>query len=134
MTTFVGLALIVLAALCSPAARAGTLPCESTAIGANGQRQFVCTVARSVRFTARFSGGHDDTKASLEMTVDDVPTVCDAGSKPSLMGEDGDVSLVCTLTFDATAPPRKTVRVLLRWHHAEYVDADLVTPAPLRQP
>lgn len=77
-------------------------------------------IVRHFRFTARFSGSHDDTTASLRPTIDGAPLACDTGSKTELMGEDGDVSLECR--FSVSAGPTQVLRVMLSWHHAEYTD------------
>ena len=80
---------------------------------------------RRWRFQAHFSGGHDDTEASMTLTLDGRALTCDPGSKTSLMGEDGEVSLECRFTADALATrPRKLVATV-KFHHAEYTGADL---------
>jgi hypothetical protein len=72
------------------------------------------------RFRAMFSGGHDDTVASLVSTrLDGQPLVCAPGSKTRLEGEDGDVSLECR--FDVAAQGAATnFEVQVRWSHAQY--------------
>ena len=72
-------------------------------------------------FTARFSGGHDDTMARLQPQIDGAPLACEAGSKTELVGEEGDVSLHCAFTGVREAE----LRVTVRWSHAEYTDAAL---------
>jgi len=82
-----------------------------------------CTLppGRAHRLTFRFGGGHDDTSASLDARLDGQPTKCDAGSKTSLFGEDGDVSLHCGIAAgDGTAP--RTLVVTVLWSHAQYRD------------
>lgn len=102
--------------------------CDSTAQGASG-RMFVCELdvaaPARLRFTANFSGGHDDTTASLKVTLNGVPLQCDEGSKTSLVGEDGDVSLECKVSLAGPAPSRRSLGVALKWNHAEYVNAEL---------
>lgn len=110
------------------ASAANVVPCEQTAVGANGQQQVSCVLDRpatAFRFRANFSGGHDDTKASMTVTVDGTPHRCDDGSKTSLIGEDGDVSLECMISFAKAPPMRRVLGVTLLWYHAEYVDAEL---------
>ena len=98
--------------------------CASTA-GGGGSRQVECRLERpekaaSYRFLARFSGGHDDTVASLEAALDGAAEACGPGSKTYLVGEDGDVSLHCTIApVDRAGAPR-VLRVVVRWSHAEF--------------
>jgi hypothetical protein len=89
------------------------------------ERRFECTVDAAAgnvppRFIALFSGGHDDTMASLRIQADGADTACGAGSKPELMGEDGNVSLLCHLPLVQLSPGRHLVTVNLRWSHARY--------------
>lgn len=77
------------------------------------------------RFKADFSGGHDDTEASIAFTLDGVPLACGQGSKTRLFGEDGDISLECQL---ALTGPAGTVRLLgatVKFRHAEFVAVEL---------
>ena len=103
----------------------GSGDCATTA-GGGGSRQVECRLdgsegAASYRFLARFSGGHDDTVASLEAALDGAPDACGPGSKTYLVGEDGDVSLDCTIApVDRAGAPR-VLRVVVRWSHAEFV-------------
>ncbi|WP_216075105.1 hypothetical protein, partial [Acinetobacter baumannii] len=74
----------------SPVLAQGKLSCEVQAPGAD-RRQVTCPLSASgatqrFRFKARFSGGHDDTKASITPTLNGAPLVCDKGSKISLFG------------------------------------------------
>jgi cytoskeletal protein RodZ len=73
-------------------------------------------------FKTNFSGGHDDTTASMIASLDGLPLTCDEGSKTTLMGEDGDVSLECKFSVRARAGTRLVLKVLLSWRHAEYSD------------
>jgi hypothetical protein len=79
------------------------------------------------RFKANFSGGHDDTMASMTTTLDGAPLACDPGSKTSLMGEDGDVSLECRFSLAPAAGTKHVLQVLLKWSHAQYTDFEFVT-------
>lgn len=92
-------------------------------------REVECSLKASAdtrRYTLQvnFSGGHDDTMAKLAPSLNGTPLSCEDGSKVSLMGEDGDVSLVCLFTA-----PRGSKRAVLlatfTWSHAEYVSYTL---------
>ena len=121
-------------------ADAGRLPgeentaCESQSPGGDFV-QFSCALprdgsARRFRFQAHFTGGHDDTSASMVLTLDDAPLACDAGSKTRLFGEDGDVSLVCRFSIagraGSAAGGRVMLGVALLWSHAQYALTELV--------
>jgi hypothetical protein len=80
---------------------------------------------RQMRFTANFSGSHDDTMASMSATLDGAALACDAGSKTDLMGEDGDVSLHCRFTLVAPAGAERELKVALAWRHAQYTGFEL---------
>ena len=60
--------------------------------------------------------------ASITPSLDDVPLACDKGSKISLMGEDGDVSLDCRFSMAEKPGTKKVLRVKVSWSHAQYVD------------
>lgn len=90
-------------------------------------RDLLCTLpaadaGRRFAFVANFSGGHDDTRASIAATLDDQPLACLDGSKTSLFGEDGDVSLTCRFALPRTGVGAARLKVLVRWSHAEYTD------------
>lgn len=60
-------------------------------------KEITCSIPASPgkslpRLVVKFSGGHDDTMASMAVQVNGEPFTCGAGSKLRLMGEDGDVS------------------------------------------
>src|SRR5262245_32334065 len=81
--------------------------CYSQSPGGDA-RTFTCPLSvpdgtRHFRFTAAFSGGHDDTMASMTLTLDGAPLACAPGSKTSLMGEDGDVGLECKFSIAGNA-------------------------------
>jgi hypothetical protein len=78
------------------------------------------------RFKADFAGGHDDTSASMTVTLDNVPLDCDAGSKTRLFGEDGDVSLACSFRVRGDIGAQPVFGVALLWSHAQYVRTVLV--------
>jgi hypothetical protein len=104
--------------------------CESQSSGGDFV-EFTCPLAATGaakvwRFKADFSGGHDDTSASMSMTLDGAPLACEAGSKTRLFGEDGDVSLICRFRTGAASGGRSTLVVALLWSHAQYVRTELV--------
>ena len=114
------------------AAGSNKLQCESGSPGGD-LRDISCPLAgasapQRFRFKADFSGGHDDTMASMALSVDGAPLECEQGSKTHLMGEDGDVSLECRFSLLATGSTRRLLRVVLKWSHAQYTDFAL-TPA-----
>lgn len=93
-------------------------------------REVACAIpasaeSRRFEFIARFSGGHDDTRASIRPSLNGQPLVCDEGSKTSLFAEDGDVSLQCRFSAPADAGARLLVTV--RWSHAEYTNFELLS-------
>lgn len=131
-TTF--LSIICLSAGLGSGADAGTaiaagpnkVQCESKSPGGDF-RDISCpldaaSTPRRFRFKADFSGGHDDTMASMTLSVDGAPLPCEQGSKTHLMGEDGDVSLECRFSLSDTGSTRPVLRVLLKWSHAQYTD------------
>ncbi len=112
-----------------PAGARAALPCEAQA-SPGDLRNFSCplkaaTTSRRYRFKADFSGGHDDTMASMALSLDGAPLACDEGSKTSLMGEDGDVSLECRFSVPQSGGS-PVLKVVVKWSHAQYTDAGLV--------
>lgn len=95
-------------------------------------REVSCTIpaaaqTRRFEFIARFSGGHDDTRASIRPSLNGQSLVCDEGSKTSLFAEDGDVSLQCRFTLPATSADAAKLQVTVRWSHAEYANFELAS-------
>lgn len=84
-------------------------------------------VAGRFRFTANFSGGHDDTAARLEVSVNGAPFACEDGSKLFLNAEDGNVSLWCDLSTAGPIAAAGAFEVRIYHSHAEFVDY-AVTP------
>lgn len=109
----------------------GKASCESRTPRAD-RRDITCSLGPSAtlqhfRFKARFSGSHDDTSASLTATLDGRPLACEEGSKISLTGEDeGDVAMECRFSVKQGAGADQAVRILLSWHHAQYMDFELL--------
>ena len=104
--------------------------CDSQSPGGDF-RTFTCPLSVTggnwrFHFRATFSGGHDDTKASMTLTLDGAPLTCDVGSKTSLFGEDGDIGLECRFSVTEKAAATQALRVDLRWSHAQYTGFELV--------
>jgi hypothetical protein len=51
---------------------------------------------------------------------------CDEGSKTRLMGEDGDVSLVCRFSTSTASRSNQGLVVQLTWSHAQYAGFSFV--------
>lgn len=69
--------------------------------------------------TVNFSGGHDDTMARMTPMLNGTPATCEDGSKTSLMGEDGEVSLTCLFTIQGSLKGSSFVATFT-WSHAQY--------------
>ena len=80
---------------------------------------------RRFRFKADFSGGHDDTIASMAVNLDGAPLACDKDSKTYLMGEDGKVSLHCSFSTPGSLNAR-TLGIIIKWSHAQYEGSGLI--------
>lgn len=94
-------------------------------------REISCAIpagaaGRQFRFQAMFTGGHDDTSASLAPELDGQAFTCEDGSKLSLFGEDGDVSVHCRFSGAATAGKPGRLKVLIKWSHAQYADFEFL--------
>jgi hypothetical protein len=122
---------LVLLPLLPPSAAQGETRPRCEAPPAPGDRlDIACKLSasatpRPMRFSANFSGSHDDTMASMTATLDGAELACDAGSKTDLMGEDGDVSLHCRFTLVAPAGAERVLKVALSWRHAQYTGFEL---------
>lgn len=130
MRRLLALTMLTLAAAApAPAAeRPMSSPCQASSPGGD-RLDFSCPVDASgvgqrFRFSAYFSGGHDDTMATMVPTLDGAPLACEAGSKTRLMGEDGDVSLACRFTLQGPAGAKHVLDVSVRWSHAEYTHVE----------
>jgi hypothetical protein len=102
------------------------LHCESHAL-AGDTRDIECPLYASgtnqrFGFKTNFSGGHDDTTASMTATLNGLPLACEDGSKTSLMSEDGDVSLKCKFSVTEKAGTQLVLKVKVSWRHAQYTD------------
>lgn len=127
--------IVVVAGLFLPAEAAGSpgkgaLACSFQTPGGD-LRVFTCPfegtgTTQAYRFSARFSGGHDDTSASMSLTLNGSPQLCETGSKTHLFGEDGDVSLECRVQIKEKDGTKLVLGVTLLWSHAQYVGTELV--------
>jgi hypothetical protein len=118
--------------------KAERVACESPPPPGN-LREIRCpiTMHRPIQhfhFKVNFSGGHDDTSASIAPRMNDGPFTCDKGSKLSLFGEDGDVSLECKFTITAAVGSVHNFGVAVKWNHAEYTDFQLLAESLLENP
>jgi hypothetical protein len=127
--------LVLAAALALPAQAATSLPCEGRPTG-YGTAELVCVLepgdaAGPLRFSARFSGVHDDSQAGLAASVDGAPLVCTEGSQTRIAGDEGGDTLVCRLVLAAQGQAVRRIGIHLLWFHAEPVAFDLVREEPL---
>lgn len=110
-----------------------TLRCEPPKLS-HDRLKLVCVLdagaPQRVHVKVDFTGSHDDTHAALEVSLGDAPVACDAVSKTSSEGEDGEVSLDCRFTVAATAGTAQVLRASARWFHARYLNVE----AHARQP
>ncbi|MDH0864424.1 hypothetical protein [Mitsuaria sp. GD03876] len=92
-------------------------------------REITCALPADAKldrfsFRAMFTGGHDDTSASIVPELDGQPFACGPGSKLSLFGEDGNVSVHCQFTRASVPATGARLKVLIKWSHAEFADYD----------
>ena len=87
-------------------------------------------VARTFRFAADFVGSHDDTVLALAATLDGAPLTCSEGSNTRLVGEDGEVTLVCGFTLAAGTAARFAAHVT--FHHGQYMGRALTSTPTAR--
>jgi hypothetical protein len=106
----------------------------------------VCTVDDSmidgsvgitrVRLEARFDGFHDDSLVDMVLSMDGAAVRCDPHDSVELSGEsgeEGEVTLFCSVGLPSTGGSRRTLVALLRFRHAELSGVRLApTPAPAR--
>ena len=90
-------------------------------------REITCTlpagtVPKRFSFRAMFTGGHDDTSASIAPELDGQPFACGEGSKLRLFGEDGNVSVHCQFDRSTLPAAGAKLKVLIKWNHAEFAD------------
>jgi hypothetical protein len=118
----------ILAAETQPKAAAQPA-CESQTNGGD-MIDFQCplstaTPTRRFHFKANFSGGHDDTSASMTATLNGTSLACDEGSKTKLFAEEGNISLHCSFSIAKSAGTEQLLRVNLLWSHAQYTNIEL---------
>jgi hypothetical protein len=126
-----GYVILTLAVTAGSAGAAEVLTCDTQSAGWD-LHEYRCPLTANgaeqrLRFKADFSGGHDDTEASMVMTLDGVPLACSQGSKTSLFGEDGDVSLVCHLALTGPPGSKSLLGATVKFRHAEFVAVELST-------
>lgn len=95
-------------------------------------REVTCSIkgtgnVLNLRFTVNFLGGHDDTMASLKASEDGNPMECEQGSKTSLVGEDGEVSLFCNLSLGYARGSSHALAFIARWTHAQFKDIEIAS-------
>ena len=120
------LATLVPAGAQTPPAFAQALGCESKSTRGD-QVIYSCPIvakeaAQRFRFVANFGGSHDDTKLSLQATLDGAPAACTPGSKSLSRYEDGDIRLDCGLELKAAAGTKHVWAVKVQWYHAQLSD------------
>jgi hypothetical protein len=127
---------VVNALLASPCTAAdGSGPCSEETIGFDSGR-VVCILEasahlRRMRLMVRFGGVHDDSEASLRVDLDGAPVACAPDDKVVLsgqLGDEGDVTLACTLEIAPADGQRHELRATLAFHHALYSGATLHAP------
>jgi hypothetical protein len=117
------------AATSAPEATQRQLRCEPPALGRD-KLTVVCALdaaaaPQSVHIKVHFTGSHDDTTASMEVTIGDAPVACDAGSKTSTEREDGYVTLDCRFTASVEPGAATIVRASAKWFHAQYLSLEV---------
>ena len=109
------------------------LTCETHATNWKWQ-EFRCPLTvnseaqQPMLFKADFSGSHDDTRLSMNLSLDGVPVACNQNSKTSLLGEDGNVSLECHFALDGTPGTKRMLGVLIQIWHAQLDAIKLSSP------
>lgn len=125
---------LAIAATTGPVYAEDVLACETKSVNFK-RREYRCPLTangreQQMRFKADFSGSHDDTQLSMNLTLDGLPVSCRKGSKTWLKGEDGeegDVSLECHLVLEGAAGTKKILRATVNIYHAEFVGVKLST-------
>lgn len=119
---------LAIVATASPTYAEDVLACETQSANFK-RREYRCPVTstgreQQIHFKADFSGSHDDTLLSMNLTLDGLPVSCRKGSKTWLKGEDGeegDVSLECHLVINDIAGTKRMLRATVNIYHAEFV-------------
>ena len=125
-------AALFLSCLCHLPGHAATLP-PSCGVASRtfDSMEVLCLVApeaqpRHLAFIARFAGGHDDTRVSIQTSLAGQPLACDDGSKLESFAEDGDLSLQCRFAVTGGAAGDARLQVVIRWSHAQFTDYELM--------
>lgn len=113
----------------APALSQPALRCEPPAFGRD-RLTMVCALAgatapRRMHIKVQLTGSHDDTAASMEVTNGDAPIACDADSKTSTEGADGDVTLDCRFAAPGKPGAATVLRVSAKRFHAQYVGLEV---------
>ncbi len=89
-----------------------------------------------VRLEARFDGFHDDSLVDMVLSLDGADVRCDPHDRVELSGEsgeEGEVTLFCSVGLAPTEGSRRTLVARLRFRHAELSGVRLTPePAPAR--
>ena len=122
---------LAIVAMAGPACAEDVLACETQSTNFK-RREYRCPLTSSgreqqIRFKADFSGSHDDTQLSMNLTLDGLPVSCLKGSKTWLNGEDGDVSLECYFVLDGLAGTKRMLFAMINIYHAEFIGVKLST-------
>jgi hypothetical protein len=122
----------LLAVTAGSSAAAEVLTCDTQSAGWD-RHEYRCPLTANgteqrLRFKADFSGGHDDTEASIAFTLDGAPLACSQGSKTNLFGEDGDISLECNLSVTGPPGTKRMLGATVKFSHAEFVAVNLSAP------
>lgn len=112
-----------------PTALQRPLGCEPATLGRD-RISVVCVLdggaaAQRVHIKIHLTGSHDDTTASMEVAIGDVPVACVDDSKTSTEGEDGDVALDCRFTVSVEPGAAHVLRASAKWFHAQYVGLEI---------
>lgn len=111
-----------------PEASHRPLNCEPATLGRD-KLTVVCALdpaaPQRVHIKVHLTGSHDDTTASMDVAIGDAPVACDAGSKTSTEGEDGDVTLDCRFTASGRQGAATVLRASAKWFHAQYVGIEV---------
>ena len=126
---WINIIFLAIAASAGPAWAEDALACETQSVNFK-KREYRCPLtangsALQIRFKANFSGSHDDTQLSMNLSLDGLPVSCNKSSKTWLNGEDGDVSLECNFVLDGAKGTKKMLRATVNIYHAEFIGIKL---------
>jgi hypothetical protein len=126
---WVNMIFLAIAATAAPAYAENNMTCETQSVNFK-KREYRCPLTANgsgqpMRFKANFSGSHDDTQLSMNLSLDGLPVACGKGSKTWLNGEDGDVTLECHFILDGAPGNKRMLRATVNIYHAELVEVKL---------